>query len=46
MAIATTQGVGGLNCATVDAQFTVNGSECKSYSVGTYSVGTGVVNFR
>ena len=47
----TTAGYTGnaLNCATigtVDSQFIVNGSECKSYSVGTYSVGANVVNFR
>ena len=49
--MCTTAGYTGnaINCAaigTVDSQFTVNGSECKSYSVGTYSIGANVINFR
>ena len=30
----------------IGTSFTTTGAECKNYSVGTYSIGTGVVNFR
>ena len=48
LGMSTTTGIAtsGLNCATVDAQFAVNGSDCKAYSIGTYEVSGNVVNFR
>jgi hypothetical protein len=38
--------VGGGGCSATDAQFTATGFDCKTASVGSYSVGDSVVNFR
>jgi hypothetical protein len=43
---ATSGGQAGGTVGSIEAQFTVNGSDCKAYSVGTYTVSGNAVNFR